>query len=54
MKNTFLMEKVSFSLSVLLIGSATLLGIVMILEADERANPIAQMIASTVYAEDNQ
>ena len=52
MRNTFLMEKVSFALSVGLIGSAALLGIVMILEADDKTNPIAQMMADTVYAED--
>ncbi len=52
MKTKFLWEKVNFSLSVILIGSSALLGIVMILEADDATNPIAQMIASTVYPED--
>jgi|GEM_PF-2725427 len=50
MKSNFLWQKVSFSLSVALIGSAALLGIVMIFEADEKVNPIAQVIANTVYA----
>lgn len=50
MNTKFLWQKVSFSLSVTLIGSAALLGIVMILEADDKTNPIAQVIADTVYA----
>lgn len=51
MKKNILWEKVNFSLSVGLIGAAALLGIVMIFEADEKVNPIAQVIANTVYAE---
>lgn len=52
MNKNFLWQKVSFSLSVGLIGSAALLGITMIIEADDKENPIAQVIANTVYAEE--
>ena len=51
MKNSILNERVNFAAAVTLIGSAALLGIVSILEVADERNPIADIIATTVYAE---
>lgn len=44
-------QQVNFIASVALIGSAALLAIVLMLQEAEMENPIAGVIADTVYAE---
>ena len=50
-KNSVLNQKINFALATSLIGAAALLGIITMIEVAEEENPIATVIAQTVYAE---
>ncbi len=47
-KDNFLTSQVNFIISVICIGSAALLGIVLMLEASELENPIARIMAQNM------
>mgnify|MGYP003394182068 FL=1 len=50
-KNNLLSQKVNFIISVLFMGSLTLLAILTILEADEKDNPIADAMEHTAIVQ---
>jgi hypothetical protein len=51
MRNTILTQQVNFIVSVVFMGSAALLGMVLMIEASDEHNPVASLIAASVYAD---
>ncbi len=52
MSRTFWTQEVNFIVSVVFVGSCALLSIVAIYEADERENPIANLMAHSVLIDE--
>ena len=51
-KDNFLSSQVNFIISIICVGSAALLGIVLMLEAAELENPIARIMAQNMDISD--